>query len=192
MTIQEWVRPFIKKKLKGSFTKEYPISIIDNLDDASLCLIMTQLFQILDMTIGFLKKKYIIQLGEIICRLPRGVFIKLYKRKLIFLIPSIFGASSIKLDINSIVLFIPLATFRRSKPIFIGEIVHELAHIYAGHLSLIPENLPKYEKEADKIAGAWGFKKEIIAMNKEIRSIKASGMKNTTHNSQKKAKLNTV
>lgn len=143
MTIQEWVRPFIKKQLKGSFSKEYPVSIIDNLDDASLCLIMTQFFQILDMTIGFMKKKYIIQLGEIICSLPREVFIKLYKRNLIFLIPSIFGASSIKLDMNSIVLFIPLATFRRSKPVFIGEIVHELAHIYAGHLCRIEDNLPK-------------------------------------------------
>ncbi|MFX0199166.1 MAG: hypothetical protein ACFFCW_23835 [Candidatus Hodarchaeota archaeon] len=172
MEIKEWVRPFIKEQLKDSFTSEYPPAIIDGLDASSICVAMVRFFKVFDMT-GGLKNEYLIPIGEVFCRLPKQVFLEFYEDNLLFLVPSFAGASTLRMDESLIVIVIPLMSLGRSKSVVIGEIVHELAHIYAGHIHLDQDELTnQHEKEADKIATAWGFKNEIRAMNKEIQSIK--------------------
>ncbi len=172
MEIREWVRPFIKAQLKDSFTSEYPRAIIDELDDSGICLAIARFFRIFDMT-GGLKEEYLTSIGEVFCRLPKEVFMKFYEGNLLFLVPSFAGANALRMDESLIVIVIPLMSLGRSKSVVIGEIVHELAHINAGHLHLNQDELTnQHEKEADEIATAWGFKAEIQAMNKETQSMK--------------------
>jgi len=172
MEIKEWVRPFIKEQLKDSFTEEFPASIIDELDASSICLEMTHFFTVFDMT-RVLRDEYLAPIGEVFCRLPKEVFLEFYRNNLLFLVPPFAGASAFKIDNSLTVVVIPFLSFERPRAILVGEIAHELAHIYLGHLTLHPNELTdKHEKEADKIAIAWGFEPEIMAMNKDIQSIK--------------------
>jgi hypothetical protein len=172
MEIKEWVRPFIKEQMKDSFTEEFPASIIDELDAPGTCLAMTRFFRVFDMT-GVMKDEYLIPIGEVFCRLPKQVFLQLCEANLLFLVPSFAGASALKMDSSLTVIVIPLMSFDRPEDNLVGEIIHELAHIYAGHLVLNQDELTdEHEKEADEIAKSWGFKTEIDALNEEIRSMR--------------------
>lgn len=173
MEIREWVRTFIKEKLKDSFTEEYPASIIDEVDDSSICEAMVQFFRVLDMTKALKEEEYLIPIGEVFCRLPKQVFLEFLGYNLLFLLPSFAGASAMKMDDSLTVVVIPLKSFERSRVVLVGEIVHELAHIYAGHVDLEQDELAdEHEIEADEVAVTWGFEAEIRAMNEEIRLIR--------------------
>ncbi|MFX0195362.1 MAG: hypothetical protein ACFFCW_04495 [Candidatus Hodarchaeota archaeon] len=172
MEIKEWVRPFIKEQLRDCFTKEYPPTIIDDLDASKICLAMARFFRVFDMT-GGLKDEYLIPIGEVFCRLAKQVFLEFYEDNLLFLVPSFAGASALRMDNSLTVVAIPLSSFGRPKVVLVGEIVHELAHIYGGHLDISEDDLTEqHEKEANEIAIAWGFETEIQAMNREIQSTK--------------------
>ncbi len=128
---------------------------------------------------GVLKDEYLISIGEVFCSLPKEVFLKFFEDNLLFLVPSFAGASALKMDNTLKVIILPLLSFERPRITFVGEIVHELAHIYAGHLDLDRDELTDgHESEADEIAVSWGFKHEIGAMNEEMRLMR-EGMKST-------------
>jgi hypothetical protein len=99
----------------------------------------------------------------------------------IFIVPMLFGASTIKLNtietesVNMVLL--PVMSLARSKEVILGEIAHELAQIHAEHLE-IENPIDEIENEADAIAIAWGFETEIQAMNREIQALKSRSENN--------------
>jgi hypothetical protein len=176
MAIREWVRPFIKDQLKDFFTPEYPPEIIDDMNDEEVCSAVGEFFYYSDLSGSGLEGEHKTLIGEVLARLPKDIFMELNDLSVIFIVPTLFGASTIKLNtfetesVNMVLL--PVMSPSRSKDVILGEIVHELAHICAEHHE-IESRIDEIENEADAIAIAWGFETEIEVMNREIQAIKA-------------------
>jgi len=176
MAIRAWVRPFIKEQLKDFFTPEHPPEIIDDMNDEEVCSAVGEFFYYSDLSGSGLEGEHKNMIGEVLARLPKDVFMELNDLGMIFIVPTLFGASAIKLNtietesVNMVLL--PVMSPSRSKDVILGEIVHELAQIHAEHLG-IETPIDELEKEADAIAIAWGFETEIGVMNREIQPIRS-------------------
>jgi len=176
MVIREWVRLFIKDQLKDFFTPEYPPEIIDDMSDEEVCSAVGEFFYYSDLSGSGLEGEHKTLIGEVLSRLPKDVFMELSELRVIFIVPTLFGASSIKLNtietesVNMVLL--PVMSPSRSKDVILGEIAHELAEIHAEHLG-IESPIDEIENEVDAIAISWGFETEIEVMNREIQAIKS-------------------
>jgi len=176
MVIREWVRLFIKDQLKDFFTPEYPPEIIDDMSDEEVCSAVGEFFYYSDLSGSGLEGEHKTLIGEVLARLPKDVFMELSELRVIFIVPTLFGASSIKLNtietesVNMVLL--PVMSPSRSKDVILGEIAHELAEIHAEHLG-IESPIDEIENEVDAIAISWGFETEIEVMNREIQAIKS-------------------
>jgi len=178
--MREWVRPFIKEQLRDFFTPEYPPGIIDDMNDEEVCSAVGEFFYYSDLSGSGLEAEHKTLIGEVLARLPKDVFMELNELSVIFIVPMLFGASSIKLNttetesVNMVLL--PVMSPSRSKDVILGEIAHELAQIHAEHIG-IETPIDEIENDADAIAIAWGFETEIQAMNREIQAIKSRNWK---------------
>jgi hypothetical protein len=180
MVIREWVRAFIKDQLKDFFTPEHPPEIIDDMNDEEVCSAVGEFFYYTDLSGSGLEGEHKTLIGEVLARLPQDVFMELNELRVIFIVPMLFGASTIKLNtietesVNMVLL--PVMSPSRSKDAILGEIAHELAQIHAEHLGISP--IDEIENEADAIAIAWGFETEIQVMNREIQALKSRSENN--------------
>jgi hypothetical protein len=176
MAIREWVRPFIKDQLKDFFTPAHPPEIIDDMNDEEVCSAVGEFFYYTDLSGSGLEGEHKTLIGEVLARLPKHVFMELNDLGVIFIVPMLFGASTIKLNtietetVNMVLL--PVMSPSRSKDVILGEIAHELAQIHAEHLET-EGPIDEIENEADPIAISWGFETEIQAMNREIQALKS-------------------
>jgi hypothetical protein len=156
--MKDWVRPFLSieeqesvdddaiySELAGSFNLNFGRGIYGGAPE-----LMRTLF------------------GFVLANLPEEVFTKLSEMKNLFFsyIPDV-GAEvkvfplSDDLNAGEKLFIVTLPYIMASEPSMavIGEIAHELAHVYAGHI----RGNDEIEEETDEIAKGWGFEEAISA-----------------------------
>jgi hypothetical protein len=182
--MKDWVRPYLIQELEESFDeaeimyeaerKKLIESQVEGFQsDEAVFYALVEEFNT-DFGIGILggaKDRFTNIFGSVLADLPENVFMKLKEMKnLLFCFTPTLGGEvkqfRLEHDLEAGELlqvvtfpyenvFMPLRAAR-------GEIVHELAHVWAEHMPSLEHE--KLEEEADNLPREWGFEKEIEAL----------------------------
>ena len=180
--MKDWVKPFLLQEMIESLEElsedpeekswvQMNVESQENADDEEIYHQLTEYFNF-DFgqgTLGGYKSVMTNLFGAVLSNLPEEVFKKLCRMdNLFFTFTPDIGAEvkrfplpkDMKAGEPLLIVTIPYVSVFEPTIVALGEIVHELAHVYAGHT----HGRDDIEEDADEIAKSWGFNNAIEAL----------------------------